>query len=84
MKRKIQWFKPKNHSGWKKNDPTIKRRKKVLEYTDKRKNIHDRLVQAGRKLLALANVTMDGETKIKAKEDSQYFFKLARTIRGRK
>lgn len=76
-----KWFKPKRHSGWRKRDSAVNRRKKVLEYTDKRRNIHDRLVQAGRKLLALTNVTIDNETKIKAKEDSNYFFKLAKIIR---
>ena len=69
-----KWFKPKGHTGWKKTQKASYRRKLVLLSTDKRKTLRSRYVEAGRKMLALANVTQDPETKKKALSDAKYFF----------
>jgi hypothetical protein len=74
-KKIIKWFKPKKHTGWKKTQSATTRRRKVMSATDKRKSIHNRYLEAGRKMQALANVTEDKPTKRKAKADANYFFK---------
>ena len=71
----MKWFKPKKHTGWKKNQKATTRRSKLLSATDKRKNLHDRYLEAGRKALALANVTKDKVTEQKARTDANYFFR---------
>ena len=76
MKRK--WFKPKEHTGWKKTQSAVIRRRKVMSATDKRKSLHDRYIEAGRKMQALANVTKDRETRKKARQDANYFFRKAK------
>ncbi len=73
-----KFFEPKRHTGWEKDQPQATRRGKLLEATDKRKSMHDRYVEAGRMIQELANVTTDEETKVKAKEDAEYFFEKAR------
>jgi len=78
VKRKILWFSPKSHSGWSKSQSTTTRRRKLLESTDKRKSLYNRLISAGRKIQALANVTKDTTTKKLAKQDAVYFFRKAK------
>lgn len=72
------WFHPEGHTGWKKTQKASTRRRKLLNATDKRKTMHDRYVEAGRKAQALANVTQDKPTERKARADANYFFKKAR------
>jgi len=72
-----KWFKPKDKTGWKKGQKPKTRRRHLLEATDKRKSMHDRYVEAGRKALALANVTKDPATERKARADARYFFQKA-------
>jgi hypothetical protein len=77
------WFAPKKHSGWSKKDPAKKRRLSLMRSTDKRKTRHDRYLEAGRRALALANVTRDPQTKTLSRRDADYFFMLAKkTGRG--
>jgi len=70
-----KWFNPKKHSGWKKSQKQTTRRAKLLSATDKRKSMHNRYLEAGRKAQALANVTKDKETERLARSDADYFFK---------
>lgn len=63
-----QWYHPKTHSGWSKSMPARKRRRLTL------KAHHGNLLEAGRAKQALANVTKDPETKVKAQADAKYFF----------
>jgi len=74
---KKKWFYPQTHTGWKKTQSSSIRRRKLLHATDKRKTMHNRYVEAGRMIQALANVTRDKATKRKAKQDANYFFKKA-------
>jgi len=69
-----KWFKPGKHTGWKKEQKASTRRSKLLRATDKRKTMHNRYLEAGRKAQALSNVTNDKETEKKAKSDADYFF----------
>ena len=69
-KKKKKWFKAGEPLGWDKNDTMNKRRKIALRNRD-----GDELKTA-RALQALANVTKDKETKVKAGADAKYFFKL--------
>jgi hypothetical protein len=73
-----KFFEPKRHTGWKKTMAPTTRRSKLLNATDNKKSMHDRYVEAGRMIQELANVTTDEETKIKAKEDADYFFEKAK------
>lgn len=77
MRSKKKWFKPKKETGWSKTQSPSTRRRKLLESTDKRKSPHDRYVEAGRRIQALANVTEDKATAKRAKQDADYFFKKA-------
>lgn len=52
--------------------------------TDKRMSRHDRYVQAGRMIQALANVTKDKATERKANSDATYFFNKAQKTRKRR
>ena len=70
-----KWFNPKKHSGWKKTQKPTTRRLKLLAATDKRSPIKKRYLSAGRKALALSNVTKDKTTERLAKADAKYFFK---------
>lgn len=70
-----KWFKPTKHTGWKKSQKASTRRAKLLSATDKRKTMHNRYLEAGRKAQALANVTEDKRTEELAKRDADYFFK---------
>ena len=71
---KEKWFNPKKHTGWRKEQKASTRRSKLLRATDKRKTMHNRYREAGRKAQALANVTADKETEKKSKTDADYFF----------
>lgn len=73
-----EWFNPQDHTGWKKDNSPEYRRQKVLESTDKRKSMHNRYLEAGRKMQALANVTQDKETEKTAKNDADHFFEMAK------
>ena len=73
-----RWYKPKTHSGWKKNQSPTTRRSKLLSSTKKSTSMHKRYVSAGRKIQALANVTKDKSTESKARVDANYFFKKAK------
>jgi len=77
---KEKWFNPdeRKHTGWSKNLKASIRRHRLLASTDKRKTMHDRYVEAGRRILALSNVTRDKETSRKAKADAEYFFRKAK------
>jgi hypothetical protein len=68
MKSSRKWFKPKKHTGWQKSMPRDERREKALKA-----HRGDKLATA-RSLGALANVTADGETERKAREDAIYFY----------
>jgi len=70
-----KWFSPGKHTGWKKSLPASTRRHRLLASTDKRMKMRKRYVQAGRRALALANVTQDTETEKRARADANYFFK---------
>lgn len=68
-------------TGWRKTQDATTRRKKLYASTDKRKNRHERYLQAARRAQALANITKDPETKKKARLDAQYFYRRARKTR---
>jgi len=72
------WFKPKKHRGWKKSQRAETRRQKLLASTDKRQSLINRYLEASRAMTALANVTTDADTKIKANADAKYFHTAAR------
>ena len=71
-RRSGKWFKPKVHSGWRKDMPTNTRRAKAL------KAHKGNALSTARSLQALANVTMDEQTKGTAQSDANYFFKKHR------
>ena len=73
-----RWFKPRHHTGWRESQSPSTRRAQTMSTTDHRLNLHDRRVQAGRRLQALANVTTDRSTERKARADANYFFRKAR------
>lgn len=82
MKRKIKWFSPpKSHSGWRKSQSTTTRRRRLLDASDKRFSLYHRFIFAGKKMLAISNVTKDPTTKRLSKSDSVYFFSKARRIK---
>lgn len=74
------WFNPESHTGWKKSQSAETRRKHLISSVPKNEPLHQRRVTAGRKALALSNVTTDPLTKRLAKADSEYFFSLADCI----
>lgn len=78
MKRTIKFFDPKTHTGWKKKQSTETRRRNVISTTDKRLTMHDRYVQAGRKLNQLSNVSQDDRTAELSRRDALYFFRKAK------
>ena len=63
-----RFFKPRVKSGWRKSDPTRKRRATTLKA-----HKQDKLATA-RSLQALSNVSTDRETKKLAKRDADFFF----------
>jgi hypothetical protein len=64
-----RWYKPKVKMDWEKGMPMAQRRRNAL-----RAHGGDELSTA-RALQALANVTTDNATKVKAKADANYFYK---------
>ena len=78
MKRKKKFFKPKKHTGWKKDQNAKTRRRKLLDSTPKNWTLNRRRLQAARRAQALANITKDPDTKRKAQSDANYFFNLRR------
>jgi hypothetical protein len=71
MAKKVanKWYKPKVHTGWRKDMTELGRRRKVImayggDY-----------LSAGRAMLALSSVTKDAKTRRLAKSDSEYFFR---------
>lgn len=75
---KEKWYTHGTTTGWDKDNKASTRRKKLLESTDKRKTMHNRYLEAARRIQALANVNQDPETQRKAKADANYFFKMTR------
>lgn len=80
MAKKVKklWFSPGTSTGWTKKQKPTTRRSKLLASTDKRMSMHDRYVQAGRKIQALCNVTKDTQTRAVARTDALYFFRKAK------
>jgi hypothetical protein len=70
IKRTSKWYHPKVHSGWHKSMSATKRRELVLK-THKRNTL-----SAARAMQALANITIDKETKKLAHSDALYFYNL--------
>ena len=63
-----QWYAPKTHTGWRKEQSATYRRKLVL-------GAHKGVVlAAARSMQALANVTTDKQTKREAQADAKYFY----------
>lgn len=75
-KKKKKFFKPKKHTGWKKDQKAETRRRKLLDSTPKNWSLDRRRLLAARRAQALANVTKDSATRKKAQEDANYFFNL--------
>jgi hypothetical protein len=64
-----KWFDPQVETGWSKDMAMKLRRRKVLQSHD-----GDELA-AAQSMQALANVTQDRETRIKAKQDAEHFYR---------
>ena len=79
MKKAVKWFERGGPpTGWRKSQKAEDRRRLLYHATDRRLSRHNRLVQAGRKAMALANVIRDSKTARKARADAEHFFALAR------
>lgn len=65
-----KWFDPQVETGWTKGMRMKERRRRVLKA-----HKGDELA-AARSMQALANVTQDQQTRIKAKSDAEHFFRL--------
>jgi len=76
MKKK--WFKSDKRTGWKKTQCNETRRRKLLDASDRRYKLRKRFVWAGKKALALSNITRDATTRRLAKSDYIYFFAKAK------
>ena len=76
--KKLNWYDPQKHTGWRKTQSADTRRKKLMESTDKRFTLRNRNILAGRRAQALSNVQQDKETKVLSKRDAQYFFRVAK------
>lgn len=66
----------KSLGGWKKSQSAATRRRHALESRPSNWSLHKRRLSAARALQALANVTKDRQTKIKAQRDANYFYRL--------
>lgn len=78
-----RWYRPGVETGWQKDQPESERRTKVLTA-----HKGDELASA-RSMQALANITTDRATRLKAREDARYFYRIHREMprrrfRGRK
>lgn len=68
-------------SGWKKTQKASIRRKIALSSRPKDWPMKKRVISVSRALQSLANVTKDKVTKIRAKQDSEYFLKKYRKLK---
>jgi hypothetical protein len=68
-KKVIKWFEAGKSLNWHKTDGQTKRRENAL------KSRKGNLLKTARALQSLANVTIDEETKRKARADAIFFFK---------
>ena len=74
---------PYNLGGWKKSLSEVTRRRKALGSRPKSWSLYRRYLSAARALQALANVTRDNATKMKAKADARYFYDKAKKAKRR-
>ena len=81
----VDWFKkavkdkpPYTLKGWNKNLPPSLRRSKALNSRPSNWPLKKKRLSAARALQALANITQDFDTRVKAKSDADYFFKLVK------
>ncbi|RLG19372.1 hypothetical protein DRN67_02895 [Candidatus Micrarchaeota archaeon] len=77
-----KWFRkavtarpPNTLGGWSKSKSADARRRAALSSRPKSWSLQRRRRSAGRALQALANVTKDKPTRLKAKADARYFFR---------
>lgn len=90
MKRVNKWFQKAmgrskfSLSGWKKTQKATIRRRIALSSRPKNWPMKKRFISVSRALQSLSNVTKDKITKIRAKQDSEYFLKKYRKIKGNK
>lgn len=81
MKKVGKWFQkamgksPFTLSGWKKTQSASVRRKIALSSRPKNWSTKKKYLSVSRALQSLANVTKDRFTKVRAKQDSDYFLK---------
>lgn len=86
-KQPKRWFQkaigksPFTLSGWKKTQKASIRRKIALSSRPKDWPMKKRFISVSRALQSLANVTKDKITKIRAKQDSEYFLKKYRKLK---
>jgi hypothetical protein len=78
---KSKWYAHGTKTGWSKDQIAATRRRHLWESTDERKSKYNRLLEAGRRIQALANVHKDPETKRKARADAKHFYGRARALR---
>lgn len=84
--KKEKWFQkamgksPFTLSGWKKSQKPAVRRKIALSSRPKKWPMRKKYISVSRALQSLANVTKDKITKIRAKQDSEYFLKKYRKL----
>jgi hypothetical protein len=78
-----KWYKkaimkkpPYNLGGWSKSQSATTRRRNALSSRPKSWSLKRKRLSAGRGLIALSNVTKDKPTKMKAKQDANYFFRM--------
>lgn len=68
-------------SGWKKTQKSSVRRKIALSSRPKSWPMKKRCLSISRALQSLANVTKDKVTKVRAKQDSDYFLKKYKKLK---
>jgi len=85
VRKKRKWFQeavrkkpPYSLKGWSKSKSAEARRRLALASRPKNWTLKRRYRSAGQALLALANVTKDKATKLKARQDAEYFFRKLR------
>lgn len=88
VKRKKKWFgkavrdkPPYTLGGWKKTYKPETRRRLALASRPPKWSLYRRYLSAGRALVALANVTKDMATIVRARADARYFFSKAKKIK---
>lgn len=81
MKKVKKWFQRAmgrssfSLSGWKKTQKASVRRKIALSSRPKKWSTKNKYISVSRALQSLSNVTKDKVTKIRAKQDSEYFLR---------